>query len=160
MTMETLKIAIISALLSVLPISEVRGAIPLAFYNELRWFIIVLVLLNILTIPIIFLFLDNINTLLLKIKPYKKFFEKTVERTRRKIHKKIEKYGYLGLMLFVAIPLPFTGAYTGTLAAWFFKMNRKKSFIAITLGVIIASIIVSLVCFLGLKTLSIFTKTI
>ena len=158
--METLKIAIISALLSVLPISEVRGAIPLAFYNELRWFIIVLVLLNILTIPLIFLFLDNINTLLLKIKPYKRFFEKTVERTRRKIHKKIEKYGYLGLMLFVAIPLPFTGAYTGTLAAWFFKMNRKKSFIAIALGVIIASIIVSLVCFLGLKTLSIFTKTI
>ncbi len=158
--METLKIAIISALLSVLPISEVRGAIPLAFYNELGWFIIFLVLLNILTIPLIFLFLDNINTLLLKIKPYKRFFEKTVERTRRKIHKKIEKYGYLGLMLFVAIPLPFTGAYTGTLAAWFFKMNRKKSFIAIALGVIIASIIVSLVCFLGLKTLSIFTKTI
>ena len=57
------------------------------------------------------------------------------------IKDKIEKYGYLGLILFVGIPLPGTGAWTGCLIASVLEMDRKKSFLAIMLGIIMASII-------------------
>ena len=147
-------------LLSALPISEIRGGIPLAFYYNLKWAIWILVLVNILIIPLAFLFLDYINKFLLKIGFYKRFFYHIIENTRRKTEEKIEKYGYLGLTLFVAIPLPVTGAYTGTLAAWLFGMDRKKSFLSIALGVIIASIIVFTVVSLGITTLKIFIKPI
>lgn len=116
--------------------------------------------MNILIIPLIFLFLDYINNILLKIKPYKLFFNHIIKSTRRKTEEKIEKYGYLGLALFVAVPLPVTGAYTGTLAAWLFGMNRRKSFLSIALGVIIASVIVMIVSSLGIKALSIFIKNV
>ena len=81
-------------------------------------------------------------------------------RIRRKLHKKVEKYGYFGLTLFVAVPLPITGAWTGTLGAWFFGMDKLKSTLAILLGVLIAGIIVTIVTLVGGNGLSIFIKSI
>jgi len=147
-------------LLSMAPISELRGGIPLAIasgISPLSAFLIC-VLANIVIIPIAFLFLDTINILLLKIPSYNAFFHRTLERSRNKIHKSIEKYGYLGLAIFVAIPLPLTGAYTGVLGAWALGMNKMKSFASIAIGVIIAGIIVTLVSYYGLSMLSIFLK--
>ncbi|MEM2121821.1 MAG: small multi-drug export protein [Candidatus Woesearchaeota archaeon] len=157
--MINIKDVIVASLLSIIPISEIRGGIPYALYYKLPWILILLLIfLNIIIVPVIFLFLDTINNLFLRVKPYERFFKSTVERTRKKLHKKIEKYGYLGLTIFVGIPLPFTGAYTGALGAWIFGMNRKKAFLAIALGVIIASIITTIVVVFGIKALSIFTK--
>lgn len=147
-------------LLSIVPISELRGGIPLAIasgLNPLSAFLIC-TLTNILIVPFVFLFLSTINLLLLKIDFYSRFFNNTVERARKKVHKSIEKYGYLGLMIFVAIPLPFTGAYTGTLGAWALGMNKKKAFVSIALGVIIAGIIVTIVSYYSLSMLNIFIK--
>ena len=59
----------------------------------------------------------------------------------------IEKYGYLGIVIFVGIPLPGTGAWTGSLIASVLEMDRKKTFIAVLLGVIIASIIMMILSF-------------
>jgi len=59
----------------------------------------------------------------------------------------IEKYGFLGLVIFVGIPLPGTGAWTGTVIAAFLEMDRKKAFIAILLGMLMASIIMMLISF-------------
>ncbi len=146
--------------LSMLPISELRGGIPLALaygFSPISAFLIC-TLANIIVIPIVFIFLEKINILFLNIKPYKSFFHRTVEKSRQKIHKKVEKYGYLGLMIFVAVPLPITGAYTGALGAWALGMDKKKAFASIALGVIIAGIIVTLVSYYGLYLLDIFIK--
>ncbi len=62
----------------------------------------------------------------------------------------MNKYGYLALAIFVGIPLPITGAWTGTLIAWLLDLNRKKSFIAIASGVIIAGVLVTLATLGGL----------
>ena len=77
-------------------------------------------------------------------------FKKISKWLNNKVDKnkdKIEKYGYFGLVLFVGIPLPGTGAWTGCLIAAVLEMNKKKSFIAIMLGIIMASIIMMLLSY-------------
>jgi uncharacterized membrane protein len=84
----------------------------------------------------------------MKLRWYRGFFSRYVRRTEKKgknLEKKMGVIGYLALMLFVAIPLPTTGAWTGSFIAWFFKFNRKKSIISIASGVILAGIIVMLI---------------
>ena len=147
-------------LLSIFPFAELRGGIPLALFYGVNPVIafITCTAANILIIPIIFFFLTYLHEHFMKIRLYKKTFDYFMERTRRKTHDKINKYGYLGLALFVAIPLPVTGAYTGTLAAWFFGMKKTKSFLAISLGVVTAAIIVTIVAYNGIEALSFFLK--
>jgi uncharacterized membrane protein len=89
---------------------------------------------------------------------YRTVFERIIDRARRKIHTRVEKYGYWGVMLFVAIPLPITGAYTGTLGAWVLGLDPKKTFLAVLGGVVIAGIIVTLVSYLGIEAFSFFLK--
>jgi len=75
---------------------------------------------------------------------YRVLFSKIVNRTRKKIEHRIgTKWEYPALLLLVAIPFPGTGAYAGSLAAWLFKLNRKKSLITIALGVLIAGVLVT-----------------
>jgi uncharacterized membrane protein len=147
-------------ILSMLPVAELRGGIPLALAYHFNPFLAFLLctLVNILIIPIVFIFLETLNKLLLRMNWYSKLFHKTIERARLKIHKQVEKYGYLGLMIFVAIPLPMTGAYTGTLGAWALGMDKRKSFAYISLGVILAGIIVTLVAYYGITFFSILIK--
>lgn len=147
-------------LLSMLPISELRGGIPLAIASSISPInsFLMCTLANILVIPIVFIFLETLNKLFLRIPSYSRFFHRNLEKAQKKIHQQVEKYGYIGLMIFVAIPLPFTGAYTGALGSWALGMNRKKSFAYIALGVIIAGIIVTLVAYYGLQAFEIFVK--
>ncbi len=134
-------------ILSILPISELRGGIPLALSAGYPVFLTfsLCVLANILIIPFIFLFLDYLHGKFLKIGIYRKIFSKLIVRTRKKIEDKIgTKWEMPALFLLVAIPMPGTGAYAGVLASWIFKLNRRNSFIAISLGVLTAGIIVTL----------------
>jgi uncharacterized membrane protein len=134
--------------LSILPISELRGAIPFGILNGFSWQLIsiVSILANIAIIPIIFLFLDYIHSTLLRFNHYKSLFNKAVIRTKKKIEHKIgTKWELPALFLLVAIPLPGTGAYTGVLASWFFSIERRKAMITIALGVLTAGIITTLV---------------
>lgn len=152
---------LVSAIIaSILPVSELRGGIPLAYLsgNGIILSFLACTLANALIIPIIWIFLDEINHLLMKNSFYNKLFNKSVERARRKIQKSIEKYEYLGLMIFIAIPLPMTGAYTGILAAWALGMERRKSIIYSIFGVIIAGLIVSTAVYLGLGAFNLFIK--
>jgi len=145
-------------IISVLPVAELRGAIPFAIFNNINPALayIISVIPNIAIIPVIFLFLNYANRHLLKIPIYANLFEKIVRRTRARTTKYIGKYGYLGLTIFVSIPLPITGAYTGTLAAWVFGMKQKQAFIAIAIGVAIAGIIVTAASVTGIEALRIF----
>lgn len=134
-----------------LPISELRGAIPLGLYfgmpilKAFFW----AVLGNIIFIaPALFLF-EPISTFLRKFKFWSRFFEWIFERTKKNSDA-IEKYEALGLAIFVAIPLPMTGAWSGVIAASLFKIKFRYAFLAIVSGVIVAGIIVSLLCSLGM----------
>ncbi|MCR4421318.1 MAG: small multi-drug export protein [Spirochaetales bacterium] len=144
--------------LSILPISEVRGALPFAFFNKIPFYLAfpISVSANFLVSFFIFFFLDTINKLLLKIPLYNKIFTKFAANAKDKIYKKFSRYEYLGLTLFVGIPLPITGIWTGTLGAWILQLERKKVFVALFFGVLIAAIIVSLVLFFGLYSFKAF----
>jgi len=140
-------------LLSVLPISELRGAIPYGLLTGINPVVVVVlaVLANILVIPIVFFFLDYLHHHFMRVSIYNNLFGKFIERTRHRAHKHVSKFGYLGLTLFVAIPLPITGAYTGTVAAWLFGMDRKKSILALSLGVVIAGVVVTTIVLTGIE---------
>ena len=145
---------------SMLPIAELRGGIPYAITNDLNpilaYFICVGV--NILAFPIVYFFLEFFHPILLKLDFYQSLFDKFVVKTREKLETKIEKYGFWGLMIFVMIPLPITGAYTGSLAAWIFNIPKKKAFLSIALGVMISGIIVTAIMISGTELFNIFIK--
>jgi len=149
-----------SILLSLLPIAELRGGIPYAVANGITIPVAYLVCVasNILVIPIVYIFLETLHKQFYKIGPYKWLFDKWVNRTMQKAEKSVGKYGYWGVMLFVAIPLPVTGAYTGTLAAWLLELDKKKAFVYLAFGVVIAGVIVSIATATGVEILRIFTK--
>lgn len=137
---------ILALLLSISPFSELRGGIPVAIgsgVNPLLAFILC-VALNILVIFPIFFFLDHLHGYFLGNRFYERLSSKYLNSARRRATRYVERFGYIGLTLFVSIPLPITGAYTGSLAAWVFGMRRKKAYLAIALGVLIAGIIITL----------------
>ncbi|MCR4676703.1 MAG: small multi-drug export protein [Sphaerochaetaceae bacterium] len=156
------KIYLISAILSFIPISELRGGIPYAYLNgvPIIYAYLLCVLVNALVAPFFFFFLETIHKAMYRLSWYRKFFDKSVARARKKVGEKIQKYGMAGLMVFVAIPLPITGAWTGALGAWVMGLDKKKSSLFIALGVMISGIIVSLVILTGSSLSSIFTKQI
>jgi uncharacterized membrane protein len=140
---------ILALIISFLPIAELRGGIPVAIATGLApWTAFLLcVIVNILAIPFVFFFLDKIHAWLLRYKSYKNGFDKFLKRIqhrKRKVEKNINRYGLLALALFVAIPLPGTGAWTGTLIAWLLGLKRRRAGLAIALGVVIAGVIVTL----------------
>jgi uncharacterized membrane protein len=140
---------ILAIILSFLPIAELRGGIPLAIITGLNpWLAFILcTIANILVIFFVFFFLDKIHLWLLSYRWYDKSINKILEKAKKrsaKVQRSMDLYGLLALTIFVAIPLPGTGAWTGTLIAWLLKLNRKKAFLSIALGVIIAGIIVTL----------------
>lgn len=144
---------IYSLILSILPISELRGGLPLAiiYANEhsipLYFIFPLIVMANILAIFLAFFFLDNLHHLFLKNRVYKKIFDSYLKRIQKKIDKFEAKYsalGFLALTIFVAIPLPGTGAWTGCIISWFLDLDRKKSILSIALGVVIAGILMLL----------------
>ncbi len=138
-------------LISALPVLELRGAIPVAI-NLFRfpWYYALLLALigNLLPVPFILLFFGAVSRLLSKVAIFKRALEWLFERTRRR-GRIIEKYRRIGLILFVAIPLPGTGAWTGSFAAVLFGLKFKHAFLTISIGVFVAGIIVTSLSLLG-----------
>jgi len=157
-----LSVFVVAGLLSVLPISELRGAIPYALANQVPIPLAFLFcsLLNVLVAPFVYLFLSTLHRLLARIGWYERVFSRLLERARTRVKTQVDRYGYIGVMLFVAIPLPITGAYTGTLGAWVLGLDRRKTFVAVSAGVLIAGIVVTIVASLGIQALSLFIKRV
>ncbi len=133
------------------PISELRGAIPVAIIGfHFPWYYAFLLAIigNLLPVPFILLFLDTLSRFLSKIGISKRMLQWLFEHTRRR-GKIITRYERIGLMLFVAIPLPVTGAWTGSLAAVLFGLKFKHAFFSIFIGIVIAGIMVTCLCLLG-----------
>lgn len=141
-------------IISILPILELRGgliAASLLNVSPLTGYI-VSIIGNTLPVPFILLFINKILDWMGKSKiKWMNKLSKWLDKKARKHKDSIEKYGYLGLVLFVGVPLPGTGAWTGCLAASVLNMDKKKSFISIMLGIIMASIIMMLISYGLLK---------
>lgn len=141
---------IIVFIISLCPILELRGGLIAASLLNMDPIVsyIICIIGNIIPIPLILWLINKIlnkmrNSKRKKIKGIATWLDKKVDK-----HKgQIEKFGYFGLVLFVGIPLPGTGAWTGCLIASVLEMDKKKSFLAALLGVFIASIIMMLISF-------------
>lgn len=135
-------------LLSIVPIIELRGAIPLGAGLGLPWYInyIVCVLGNFLPVPFILLFIRAVLNWMKKVPKLDKIALWLEERAAKNSDR-VSKYATWGLMLFVAIPLPGTGAWTGSLVAALLEMRLKHSLLSVFFGVLVAGVIVSLIAY-------------
>lgn len=143
-------------LISMVPLIELRGAIPVSqgFQLPLLQSYIVCVIGNMLPVPVIYLFARKVLEWGKDKKYIGKFFTFCIEKGHKSGEKLKEKAGrglFVALLLFVGIPLPGTGAWTGTLAASFLDMGFKKSVIAVLLGVLLAGVI------MGIASAGVFT---
>ena len=143
-------------LISMVPLIELRGAIPVSQGFQLPLFqsYIVCVIGNMLPVPVIYLFARKVLEWGKDKKYIGKFFTFCIEKGHKGGEKLKEKAGrglFVALLLFVGIPLPGTGAWTGTLAASFLDMGFKKSVIAVLLGVLLAGVI------MGIASAGVFT---
>ena len=137
-------------LISMVPLIELRGAIPVAVGMDLglpEWLVLIIAIIgNIIPVPIIFFFARKFLEWgsKRKWKPLRQFCNfclKKGEKAGAKLLKKAKSGVYFALFLFVAIPIPGTGAWTGTLAASILNLDFKKTMIAIISGVLVAGLI-------------------
>ena len=131
--------------ISLLPVIELRGSIPIGYYQGLPWYtnMITSIIGNILPVPFILLFVVKVFEFMKKRNIMVNIIEK-IEKRAMSRSESIANKEFLGLMLFVAIPFPGTGAWTGALIAALLQFDRKKSFVYIFIGVLIAASLVTL----------------
>jgi len=162
---------LILILVTLIPTLELRASIPLGILGGkikifnlvlqgfgLNWMLVFLVcvIANIILGPLVYLFLDKFVHYFLRFKLFDNYYKKKVEKTQRKIKPYVEKYGLFGIALFIGIPLPGSGSYTGALGAYLLGLDYKKFIIANTLGVLIAGIIVTIVTLTGISLFNLF----
>lgn len=143
-----MKTILITLLVAMLPILELRGAIPLGVSLGLTPLVATLtsIIGNLLPILPLLLLLEKIFAYL----KTRSFSKKFITKMEQKVDKKrpiVDKYGWFGLITLVAIPLPGTGAWTGALVAVALKMRIRFAFLAITTGVLISALIVFLITY-------------
>lgn len=136
-------------LISMVPVIELRGAIPIATANGVNFWIAILlsVIGNLIPVPFIIIFIRKIFEWIRRIFPRLDRFISRLETHAQKKSDVVMRYAFWGLVILVAIPLPGTGAWTGALVAAMLDMRLKKAFPAIALGVVIAGIIVAFVTY-------------
>ena len=126
-------------IVSALPLTELRGALPLAinlFHLPWQYALPLAIIGNLVPVPFLLLFLDVLSRLLSKVGIFERMLRWLFEHTRRRA-KIVEKYKRIGLTLFIAIPLPITGAWTGPLAAVLFGLKFKHAFLSILIGILL-----------------------
>lgn len=142
---------LIVLIISTLPIAELRGSIPVAinmFHFPWYYALLLAIIGNLIPVPFLLLFLDSLARFLSRFSLTRRFMNWVFERTRKQ-GKHIGRYKEIGLAIFVAIPLPGTGAWTASLVAVLLGMKFTRSFLAITVGVVIAGVIVICLALLG-----------
>jgi len=135
---------LIVVIISMLPFIELRGALPIALWlgmDPVAAFVLC-VFSNMIPIPFLLKFLGRAEKWLRKYPYWEKKMDWWFDRTRKRASKTIERYEVIGLMLFVGVPLPVTGAWTGSLIAYLFDLDMKKAFFTILAGVLIAGFII------------------
>lgn len=148
---------LITFLISMVPVIELRGAIPYGITAGLEpWLVYPLAAIgNLLPVPFILLFIRKIFQWMKRYEKLGKIATKLEERAASKSGR-VKKSEFIGLLLFVAIPLPGTGAWTGALIAALMDMRLKRAISSIALGVVLAGLIVTLVMVMGIHALDFF----
>lgn len=149
--------ALITFLISMVPVIELRGAIPYGVAAGLNpWLVFLLAVVgNMLPVPFILLFVRKVFHWMKRYPKLARIAEYFETRAAKKSGK-VKKSETVGLCLFVAVPLPGTGAWTGALIAALMEMRLKRALPTIFLGVLIAGVIVTLVMTLGITALNFF----
>lgn len=140
---------IMTFLISMVPVVELRGAIPYGVGLGLDWWIATPLAMigNLIPVPFIIFFIKKIFAWMRKLGPR---FDKLVTKLEKRAEKKaptVQKYAFWGLFIFVAIPLPGTGAWTGALIAAMLDMRLKRAFPSIALGVFTAGVVISVLTY-------------
>ncbi len=147
--------------LTIIPFFELRASIPYGVLGTdlpISLIFLIAVSFNILLAPRLYIFLNKVLHLFLEISFINRIYQKLVTRTQRRVHPYIEKYGVLGLALFIAVPLPGSGVYSGALAAYVLGFNFRDFLKASIIGVLIAGIIVTLISVSGLEAFGFLLK--
>lgn len=146
-----------------IPTLELRASIPYGIFGtDSHWFMvfIVCVIANFIIGIMIFIFLDWIIKIMCFFKPVETLWNKYIERTQKRISEGVEKYGEWAVAVFIGIPLPGSGVYTGALASFLIGLSFKKFIIANIIGVLIAGILVTIICLTGSGLANIFIKQV
>lgn len=149
--------------ITLLPFLELRASIPYGILKlGMPWYyvFIICVITNIILGLLIFFLLDKFVHLIIRIKPLGKLYHKSVERTQKRIHKAVEKWGELGVAIFIGIPLPGSGVYSGALGAYILGLSYKKFMIATIIGVLIAATAVTIITLFGSSAWHFFIKPV
>lgn len=151
--MDSVVDLIIAMLWSISPFGEAKVGIPYAILNGVNIYIafICCFIANVAVFPLMIFFLDSINRYFFKWRFYKKSSVYVARKAKTGAQKGIEKYGFWGLMIFVLVPLPGTGVYAGTIASYIFKIDKKKAFLANTIGIFISCVIIWVSTVLAMK---------
>lgn len=150
-SLEALPKEVIVMIVAALPVAELRGSIPVALsfgFSIQKAFFWSVIGNTIPVIPVLFFF-KPVSARLRKFSPFTGFFEWLEKRTLAR-SASIQKYEMLGLIIFVGIPLPMTGAWSGAIAASLLKMRLRYAFLGCFLGILLAGLIVSVLCQLGM----------
>ncbi|MCK9484715.1 MAG: small multi-drug export protein [Candidatus Marinimicrobia bacterium] len=144
-----------------IPTLELRASIPFGiFATDLSWQIVfgVCIIANIIIGIIIYFLMELIIKVLTMIPIISRLWDNYVEKTQHKIQKGVDKYGEWAVAIFIGIPLPGSGVYTGALASYLIGLKFKKFIVANIIGVLIAGIIVTAICLTGVGVSNIFIK--
>lgn len=144
---------ITSMLWSISPFGEAKVGIPYAIYNNVNYYLAFTVCFgaNLMVFPVMQFFLNNINKYFLKWRFYKKSAIYVARRAKLGAGKNVQKYGFWGLLVFVMVPIPGTGVYAGTIAAWLFGLEKKQAFVANTIGIYLSCVIVWVVTVISIN---------
>lgn len=148
---------IITAMLwSISPFGEAKVGIPYAIFNDVNYYIAFAVCFfaNVLVFPVMQFFLDSVNKRFLKWRFYKKSAIYVARKAKLGAGKNVQKFGFWGLLIFVMVPIPGTGVYAGTIAAYLFRIERKRAFMANTIGIFFSCVIVWLITIASLEGMS------
>jgi uncharacterized membrane protein len=148
---STLSRELIVIIISALPVTELRGALPVGIrLFQLPWYqaFFLAVIGNMLPVPFLLLFLQSLFKTIRRTDPGRRLVNSLLRHTRR--HSAIvEKYGIIGLMLLVAVPLPGTGAWTGSMVAFLLGLSWHRALLSIAVGVLVSGVIVTALSLLG-----------
>ncbi len=142
---------------TMIPTLELRASLPYAILVlEMAWLnaFILVVIVNIILGPIVYYALKLFLDLVIKVPALNKLYERSLHKVQTKIKPKVDKYGTWGLALFIGIPLPGSGVYTGALAAFVLDVKPRQFMLATVIGVFIAAIIVLAVVLTGSEIFS------
>ena len=144
---------LIAALWSISPFGEAKVGIPYAIYNGVNIYLALIIcfLANVLVFPVMHFFLRFINQHFLRWRFYKKSAIFVARRAKTGAGKNVQKYGFWGLLIFVMMPIPGTGVYAGTIAAFLFGFKKRMAFLANTIGIFISCVIVWTITILSLN---------